>query len=250
MRQKGEEPSWLVRILPYIEQTTAFENWDLKVTWYDQGPDVLVATSPIFTCPVRHNVDAVAQKSTSSSHKTLPCGCPLPLKGGPQVTACLGDYVGNLGDLSPGSTGEPTDFYYGGNGTGVIISSRGKYANNVLIDWVDFVRGRDVIDGMSHTALAGEKQIPYDQIAQFPYDSPQYDGTHWPASARVGGPGVPLQTGKDANTLSFIAFGSWHPGGVNFVFCDGSVQFRAIQTDTGLLADMLNRGDREVREGL
>ena len=38
------------------------------------------------------------------------------------ATPC--DYAGNHGDLTPGATGEPTDSYYGGNGTGVIISVR------------------------------------------------------------------------------------------------------------------------------
>jgi prepilin-type N-terminal cleavage/methylation domain-containing protein/prepilin-type processing-associated H-X9-DG protein len=243
-----EQPTWLVRILPFVEQATAFEQWDLKRNWYVQGPEVLLANSAVFICPLRHNTDAVGTKATSNSGGTLPCGCPLPNPAGSQVTACLGDFAGNLGDLSPGSTGAPTDFYYGGNGTGVIIASRPRYVAGEVVEWIDVIRDRDVVDGLSHTALAGEKQVPYDQLTQFPYDSPQYDGTHWPASTRVGGPGVPLQSGKDANPLSFIAFGSWHPGGVNFVMCDGGVHFRALNMDTVTLAGMLHRADRQVFE--
>ena len=36
----------------------------------------------------------------------------------------MADYAGNHGDLSPGAVGAATDFYYGGNGSGVIISVR------------------------------------------------------------------------------------------------------------------------------
>jgi hypothetical protein len=46
---------------------------------------------------------------------------PIVLK---DVPGALSDYAGNHGDLTPGAVGKPTDFYFGGNGTGVIISVR------------------------------------------------------------------------------------------------------------------------------
>jgi prepilin-type N-terminal cleavage/methylation domain-containing protein/prepilin-type processing-associated H-X9-DG protein len=242
--QTGEEPNWIVRIMPFMEQNNAYVQWDLKMNWYDHPAELLTNNPPIMVCPTRRGTDSLANKTVGNSGSFLPCGCPIPGPTGVDVIASLGDYVGNLGDLSPGSTGAPTDFYYGGNGTGVIISCRARYVGGVLAEWIDQVRDRDIRDGMSHTVVAGEKQVPYDLIGQFPCDSPQYDSTHWPASTRVGGPGVPLQSGKDNDLLSFIAFGSWHPGGVNFVYADGSVKYRTLETDTDILARLLHRADR------
>src|SRR5690606_32412392 len=54
----------------------------------------------------------------------------------------LGDYGGNHGDPSPGFVGAPTDFYYGGNGTGVIISSRAECQNGSPVDWIDRIEPR------------------------------------------------------------------------------------------------------------
>ncbi len=256
--QTGEEPTWLVRILPYIEQNNAASNWDVKMNWYFQDREVLVANSPVYICPSRHDSDATVETTVNDIQGYLPCGCPIPGNNGTRVTACLGDYAGNLGDLSPGMSGQTSDFYYGGNGTGVIIASRGRYDDVHLLNWIDHIRAHDVTDGNSNTALAGEKQIPFDGVGRFPYDMPEYDGTFWPASIRVGGPGVPLYTGKEGTVENetlpeyryvFIAFGSWHPGGVNFVYCDGSVHFLNTNLDTNALSLLLNRGDRGIFSG-
>jgi prepilin-type processing-associated H-X9-DG protein len=55
-----------------------------------------------------------------------------------------------------------------------------------------------------------------------------------PRSKRGGNPAAPLAVG---------GFGSSHINGVNFAFCDGSVQFLADSVSEGLLRRLANRHD-------
>jgi len=156
----------------------------------------------------------------------------------------FGDYGGNHGDLSPGVRGESTDFYFGGNGTGVIISARPNCsAGNKVAGWTDKVRTKDIVDGLSKTFLVGEKHVTRSQLGRQPNDGPVYCGSEVNYAARVVGPGVRLALGPDDEAASKYAFGSWHTEICNFVNVDGSVKSISIYTDTELLANMGHRND-------
>ena len=164
------------------------------------------------------------------------------------VTGAVGDYAGNHGDLSPGSIGEPTDLWFGGNGSGVLIASRAKCENDKGYDWLDRIRMRDIRDGASNTVLIGEAHVT-DRAAlgTFPDDGPSYDGDSFSAASRLGGPGLPLAQGygdKDPNGA--LMFGSWHQGVCNFVLCDGSVRGLNVSTNTLVLGEFTNRDDDQL----
>ncbi|MEM6331005.1 MAG: DUF1559 domain-containing protein, partial [Planctomycetota bacterium] len=136
----------------------------------------------------------------------------------------------------------------GGNGSGVIISVRPVCEDGVPLRPKDRVRLAQVTDGTSSTFLFGEKYVPADQVAQFPYDSPAYDGDHLPASARLAGPGLRLASGPIDMLADASSFGSWHPSGVHFAMVDGSVRRLASETDTKVLGSLANRFDARVVE--
>lgn len=244
----GEEPTWLVRVLPFIEQQNQAVHWDLSAKWYDAPAIARETIADVFLCPTRRaGTNPVGSREVgSSSGGTLPCGCPFPGTGGQNITGALCDYGGNHGDLTPGSTGAATDFYYGGNGTGVIISVRPKCANGLPREPYDRVRMSAVRDGTSMTFLFGEKHIPLDKLDVFPEDSPAYDGDHLPASHRLAGPGVRLALGPNDSLANWLSFGSWHPGYVNFAMVDGSVRTFAVTTDTLTLGALANRNDAHI----
>ena len=105
-----------------------------------------------------------------------------------------------------------------------------------------------VSDGTSSTFLFGEKFVPLDGLAQFPEDSPAYDGDHLPASCRLAGPGLRLASGPRDVLADMFSFGSWHPAGVHFALVDGSVRMFSPTTDTKTLGSLANRGDARVVE--
>jgi len=169
------------------------------------------------------------------------------------VGGAVGDYAGNHGDPSAGSSGKPTDFYWGGNGNGVIISSRGLRSNEYSItsnalkfkpeaNWVDKIHHSSITDGHSNTFLAGELHVIPENLNSTPFNGPIYNGQDLTAFARVGGVGVPI-LGMHQEPGPILGYGSWHPDSCNFTMVDGSTHSVSQQIDTESLAALCNRKD-------
>jgi prepilin-type N-terminal cleavage/methylation domain-containing protein/prepilin-type processing-associated H-X9-DG protein len=236
-------PTWLVRILPYHERQNQYDQWTLTLNYARHPNDVRATVVKTYLCPVRRDTNFAISQTTFGPPIILPCGCRFP--GAPVLGGAVTDYAGNMGDMSPGSAGLPTDFYWGGNGNGVLISSRG-YNNGTAPGWVDKIRMLDIIDGSSNTFLVGELHVPKDKLNAVPENGPGYDGSRFYHSSRVAGPGVPLAYGPEDNVagMGLFAFGSWHTGGVNFAFADGHVAFVRTTLNTDVLSRLSNRNDQ------
>jgi type II secretory pathway pseudopilin PulG len=238
-----DEPSWLVRILPFLEQQVLHQQWDEYVTYGLQPVAARNHALPVFLCPERHSPDTAVTGSQTVT-VTAPCGCPA----GTQVVpgGAVADYAGNHGDLSPGAVNAPTDFYWGGKGTGVIISSE-PIGNKSLIsrDWRDKIRMANITDGTSQTLLIGETFVPRGKKLETPYNGPAYFGRHLTNFTRIGGPGVPLAHNEDDQRANLYSFGSAHAGIVQFTLADGSVRPISTSISTRVLGHLTNRHDGE-----
>lgn len=250
----GSEATWLVRIMPFLEQKAAEQRWDYK-TPYAQHPDqVRDYNLSVYVCPSRRSLSEAVGSGTVVSQETtwctLPCGCRYPCTqdASSEVSGAVGDYGGNLGDMSTGSSGLPTDFYYGGNGTGLIISSRAKCQSDSPVDWFDRIRHRDATDGLSNTFVAGEMHVPRGKLGVSPGDAFIYNGDHPFNSARVGGPGVPIVSNLDDIGNGLVSWGSWHVGLCTFALADGSVRTLSTSTDTATLGRLCRRNDGDITE--
>jgi len=248
----GDQTTWLVRIMPFLEQSAAEDRWDYSQPYANHPQSVREGTFSVYTCPSRRSpADAVGDgllTATTTTWITVACGCKIPVTttGSTILSGAVGDYGGNHGDLSPGSFGLPTDFYYGGNGTGVIISSRARCNGTVPRDWVDRIAHKDVTDGLSNTFLAGEMHVPIGKLGKSPEDAFIFNGDHVFNFSRVGGPTVPIVSDKRSTGNSLVAWGSWHPGVCHFAMADGSVRAIATTIDTETLGDLCNRRDGQV----
>jgi prepilin-type N-terminal cleavage/methylation domain-containing protein len=241
------QPSWLVRILPYLEQNSYFKKWDLNAEYQSQTPsDLGEQPLSIFVCPSRRTIE---KATTPGGYETItfsaPCGCggafTVRIVGG-----ATGDYAGNHGDLSPGVNGTEDDYFYGGNGTGSIISSQAREGADGTLTWIDRVGFPNIIDGTSNTFLAGELHVTPGNLNTIPFNGPIYNGEDLAAFTRVGGPGVPIATSKNFQSSSVLGFGSWHPGICNFVYVDGSVHSVKNELDTVTLGQFCNRKDGDI----
>ncbi len=239
-----DEPSWLVHLLPYLEQGNFFDQWDLYATYGLHSSDVRMRALPMFLCPERHSADdAVSVDQTVEIRAACGCLAGMQTIPGGAVT----DYVANHGDLSPGASGLSTDFYWGGNGTGVIITSEPVYSQSIMQrTWKHKVRLSDVTDGTSNTLLFGESHIPLGEINRPPYNGAAYHGRHLLHHSRIAGPGVPLAHGPRDQRGSVYGFGSQHSGYIPFALVDGSV--RAINThiSSRIAGYLAHRADGQV----
>jgi prepilin-type N-terminal cleavage/methylation domain-containing protein len=237
--------SWFVRIMPYVEQRNIYDLWDLQRTFEEQVPEATSIPLEIFLCPERRSAESAVSEPVTIATQ-LPCGCNGPGKTIPG--GALGDYAGNLGDLSPGATGQLSDFYQAGKGTGVLITSHVEVDQNYFpTRWTDRISQTSLTDGASNTILAGEAHKPVNELRQPPMDSPIYSGLEIASICRIGGPGVPLVRNKyDASSSVVFQWGSWHPQICNFVMADGSTQSFNHFIDTTTLGRLCHRRDGEV----
>ena len=254
---ESSQPSWYARILNYLESTAAGSQWDYAQA-FEQHPSALREFAPeVFVCPSRRSLaESVIPAGEVTQTFTYPCGC-MATEVVRLTSGATGDYAGNHGDFTGGSYGAETDYWRGGNGTGVIISSRpicrpwteATFAmgpsGTLPQGFQDKVRLKDVTDGASHTLLAGEMHIPADRVAQVPENGPLYNGKDLTAFARIAGPSVPLARGPLDETAGSMGFGSWHPGVCPFVLADGSVRDLDVFTDTVVLQGWSRRADFE-----
>ncbi|MFK7817166.1 MAG: DUF1559 domain-containing protein [Planctomycetaceae bacterium] len=237
-----DEPSWPIRLMPFLDQQNMAKLWNVETAYGYHDESVRGQVVSTFLCPNRHTPDT-ARVPDSTVEIKFPCGCG----GGSQNVpgGAIIDYVCNHGDTSPGATGQFTDFYWGGNGTGVIISSRPiKRDRKVTRDWLDKVKIADIIDGSGNTILFGEPHVPFGEKNKTPYNGPGYLGRHLTHFSRIGGPGVPIAHNDEDQRVNQFAFGSSHPNVVQFALSDGSV--RGITTDVSsrVLGYLCNRLDR------
>ncbi|HMO35104.1 MAG TPA: DUF1559 domain-containing protein, partial [Gemmatales bacterium] len=237
-----ELPTWKVRILPYLERDSDYAQWQLTSPFGYHSEEVRNRVVSTYLCPSRRGVGQAVVPPMNSPDLVLPCGCIFEGRQVPGGAAS--DYAGNHGDLSPGSSGLATDFYWGGQGTGVIISSRPVNFGRSEA-WFDKIRMADIRDGTSHTVVIGEMHIPKDKLSVIPDNGPAYDGSRFYQSTRVGGLGVPIANGPDDDVfgLSLFAFGSWHPGVCQFAFVDGHVIPIRNSISTETLARLCHRRD-------
>lgn len=238
-----DQPSWFVHIMPYLEQSNLYDDFDIFQSFESAPIDSIKQSLPMFVCPSRRNHETAVSEETVVEQRA-PCGCggtTARIPGG-----ALGDYAANHGDVSAGAIGESSDFYYAGNGTGSLISVRPICKNGAPTGWIDKIKFASLTDGTSNTFLVGEAHIPPNKFKVSPIDGPIYSGLEFSAIARVGGPGVPIVRNKFQDTPLVFQFGSYHPQICNFAMADGSVQAIFNTIDTITLGRLCNRSDSEI----
>jgi prepilin-type N-terminal cleavage/methylation domain-containing protein/prepilin-type processing-associated H-X9-DG protein len=242
--------SWMVEVLPYIEQVSLRAEWDNNSNVLK---NVMLANTdiPVFYCPSRRSGVRVEDRAIMFLQWS---------RGGTDYGGCLGGGNGfrndtsltlpntnlthALNDSSSASAIEPTFHTIGGTKVLGIFTNRGP------------VTAAHVTDGLSQTLAIGELQrllgpggkatsldgwavggisTLFDTFTNAP-------NLYLPATAAVTDPDHP----GGFNNGFFESPGSEHPGGANFGMGDGSVQFLNDDIDKSLFQALGSCAGREA----
>ena len=214
-RLNDYQATWLVLLLPYVEQDNLFNQWNLSATYYDQID--LARRSPVkgYYCPSRRSSSSEPSVSISGDYPSFG-------QGTTNVPGALGDYAANIGTTGadyPNPTVPPNGCFQ--------LGPKG-------------IRINAITDGTSNTIQVGEKHIPLGKQGVGWWDCSQYNGDYYLCSTRSGGVGYEVATNPAQVKW---AFGSAHIGTVQYVFDDGSVHSINSSVQTTTMALLCDRAD-------
>lgn len=256
----GYGSSWMVFLLPYIEQDNLYRQWQFTGNsgWAGANQGIAVEKIAAFMCP----------------------SSPLPdlASSPPSAKRFQGDYVaiaGAVDGLIPGYTETRTS-----TGSGASCCNPGIIGGSGVLSVASMNKIKDITDGTSNTMIVAEQSdflfldngTKVDWRADGPHGfamgtplttSPPSSGAGdrpfntttvryalnkkkgWPAN---GGSGD-CTTGVCVNTGGNTPIRSAHTGGAQAVFADGSVRFMTDSITVAVLAQLATRDDGTVISG-
>jgi prepilin-type N-terminal cleavage/methylation domain-containing protein/prepilin-type processing-associated H-X9-DG protein len=241
----GNGGSWLVVLLPYVEQGTLFQAianlpQGVQDNGLTSGPNAPGAITPsVFVCPI----------------DSLPTPPTWQLKAPGSSKFPNGEYCG-LESYGP-NAGTTAHVSMSGWPYDGVIYPVGTIVSTPKNHPVPLTRLTDITDGTSQTLIFGER-CNYDAAyQQAKGTSFAILGNAWYGTNPNQGlslyarPGVPVNYRIPANAGSNgtdVAsrennYGSNHPGGANVAFVDGSVHFLSNSTGTDVLQFLSMRND-------
>ncbi len=233
IRANPRMTTWLVLILPYIEEDALYRRWDIRRRYFNQVPAARTTQVKTYYCPSRRSPDPNTLSIAPGACDTL---------NGVFFPGALTDYACCSGDRRSysGWLDDPT-------GNGAMVEADSTVRNNVIQTWNSRTALRDLRDGTNHTILVGEKFVLERKFGRCPADASAYNGSNAPRSyARVGGPGFPIARITSQATEDERVFGSHHPGVCQFVMGDGHVRTIPVTLNTTILRMLVVRDDKGV----
>jgi prepilin-type N-terminal cleavage/methylation domain-containing protein/prepilin-type processing-associated H-X9-DG protein len=213
--------TWLVEILPYMEQGPLYSQWNIKNNYPSQTAAAREGKVAAYFCASRRSAaDAPAASETMDDNTTA-------------TTGAVADYA-----ACAGTTGDYWNQTPEANGVFRLLDPFPASGTN-------FKRGvklTEITDGTSSTAMAGEKHVrpgTFGDPAQG--DGPAYNGDKGHSMRMLGS-----QTIARTTTESGAKFGSWHTGVCNFVFADGSVRSVRVSIDASTQSAIATRNGGET----
>jgi prepilin-type N-terminal cleavage/methylation domain-containing protein/prepilin-type processing-associated H-X9-DG protein len=254
-------PTWAVLILPYIEQDNLYRLWNIQKRYYEQNGPAGSAADPCpynvktYFCPSRRSVPTSASVAMPKASDLAAGGSPRG--GGMSDYADCGGTEGSTGPIIEAGSWQTIP-------PGLNLDSLSPIPplGTLCVGFRSMTSFASITDGLSNTLLIGEKYIvPADLNGSGTDGSVYSSGNGQENTFRrfVGNNGakVPVlrplvstvaDPGKDANGNLWAdkAFGSWHPGVCQFVFCDGSVKALPVSININTLQLLGVRNDGQV----
>jgi prepilin-type processing-associated H-X9-DG protein len=261
----------LVLLLPYLEQENWFRQWDPNTPWYEP-PNFSLVSIPlkVYLCP-SNRVDAVIH----TSFMAAPAGRPIPDVAASDYLLCKGTNAAlcQFIQIAPTARGvfdintktRLADITDGASNTFAAGEGAGGTPRYGIRRWYpDTTPAQDLFPGQSSNIDQSWSSGPMATrtlntlgmlggaclgvTAQRGGNSPVWDE---PMNNPLVLPAVSFHngctnSGTDPGTYDMISgFRSVHPGGCNFVFCDGSVHFilQSVAADTYRALSTMSGGE-------
>jgi type II secretory pathway pseudopilin PulG len=206
---KGYHMSWLVQILPYVEEQSTFNHVDFSVGAYD------AKNAPVRKVPISLLQCPSGMGNANERWPTNYAGChhdvEAPIDGDNHGVFFLNSAIRDA-DVSDGTTHT--------------IFAAEKKTDKFGLGWMSGTRStlRNTGTALNKTDVAEPKSDPY-------------------AADFQGGDSAPTD---EESVLSVGGFGSWHPGGVNALFGGGAARLLSNSTDQSTLEQLGHRADGKL----
>ena len=261
---------WGTRILPFIEQTALADQFDSRTPAFNeaaalghdpavvaQNLQVIQTPLPVFICPSAPDSPGARIYDADMT----PEGFPFTFRAAPS------DYCPVNG--IPGS--DFRTIAYAGHPACDDVHGALQYTGTDLSNPTQLDRGQsaivDIRDGTSNTILIGERAGgPELYLGSMPAPTgPPYDdgrkvngtgwgdilnGEHWLAGVRHDGDVVQSPNGGpcgiNCTNVRGRGFYAFHPGGCQFLLCDGSGRLVSETVEAYVLASMITRAGGET----
>lgn len=217
----GYHMSWLVQLLPYVEEQVTFRYVDFSVGVYDKKNQPVAATEiSTFACPSdpRYSPEDRWTSNYAGCHHDV----EAPIDADNHGVFFLNSHV-RYRDIPDGAVHT------------IFVGEKKSDADD--LGWTSGTRATLRNTGTAINATAVVTQAP----------DPFGGGS---SMAGMGGPAEeePEAAVDDASDLAVGGFGSYHPGGANFSLGDGSVRFLSETIDAQIYEQLGHRADGKLMQ--
>jgi prepilin-type N-terminal cleavage/methylation domain-containing protein len=253
--------TWLMNIMPYLEEGNALALRQPDLNFYGQTDQAVQSHVSVFLCPSRRTPPQIGQPEVRFGFSKQGSLADYAMCGGDGLWSKKYYYSG--GPRESNGIGYPTHDMVGGTlvPTYVVDPPTTPSASSKLISFRTFRKFKNVTDGLSHTFLAGEKNLHPEHRGELDWGDGTFfnDDLPWTCVRVIGDTRTqspadssryypiaisPYDPTLDTAAASVRVFGSDHSSGIcQFVMCDGSVQSFTPDADPIALGYLANIRD-------